>query len=86
MNSIEFFDYRDSWNSTDELYVDILDENLSVDDEIYVAETFYEDGEPFEEFNSARSLNYCKVFCLTVAWRYFEFFVEGTMSGQLSDR
>jgi len=75
MNSIDFFDYRDPWNSTDELYVDILDENLSVDDEIYVAETFYEDGEPFEEFNSARSLNYCKVF-VWQSRRYFEGFLK----------
>jgi len=68
MNSIGFFNYNDEWNATVGFYEDdTLDENLSVDDEIYVGETFYENGEPFEEFNSARTLNYCKVFCLTVA-------------------
>ena len=35
--------------------------DTSSNDNSYVVETLYVDGQPFEEFNRARDLNYCKV-------------------------
>ncbi|CAG5089370.1 Oidioi.mRNA.OKI2018_I69.PAR.g12189.t1.cds [Oikopleura dioica] len=61
-NRIAFFNYQLEWNATVENYDEYPD--TSSNDNSYVVETLYVDGQPFEEFNRARDLNYCKVRCL----------------------